>query len=168
MILYNSFESANAKFFCHLFQTSLIVLNLSMGILISFLGCAYCENFLVGRLLNHHHPSNPHQLWADFKQCLVNDNSTTLFFLEESLFGLYFCIQFQVGTWFRLINHDDNIWGFFLKISLKNKRTSHTKVLWRCSFSGIHKKMAHLKIQDFVKWKEPSNLWKIINIKYLI
>jgi hypothetical protein len=28
-------------------------------------------------------------------------DSPTIFFLEESLFGLYFCIQFQMETWFR-------------------------------------------------------------------
>jgi hypothetical protein len=36
-------------------------------------------------------------------------NSSTLFFLEDSFFGLYFCIQFQMEAGFRLIKHDDSL-----------------------------------------------------------
>jgi hypothetical protein len=36
-------------------------------------------------------------------------NSSTLFFLEDNFLGLYFCIQFQMETWFRLIKHDDSL-----------------------------------------------------------
>jgi len=34
-------------------------------------------------------------------------NSAILFFLEIIFFGLYFCIQFHIETWFRLIKQDD-------------------------------------------------------------
>ena len=34
-------------------------------------------------------------------------NSAILFFLEIIFFGLHFCIQFHIETWFRLIKQDN-------------------------------------------------------------
>ena len=34
-------------------------------------------------------------------------NSAILFLLEIIFFGLYFCIQFHIETWFRLIKQDN-------------------------------------------------------------
>jgi hypothetical protein len=56
---------------------------------------------------------------------LSSDSSTTnfsiLFFLEANFLGLYFCIQFQIETWFRLIKHDDSLSEAIIKESPEKK-----------------------------------------------
>ena len=62
-----------------------------------------------------------HQSHTNSKPILSNVsstiNSSTFLFLEESLFGLYFWIQFQMETLFRLIKHDDSLSEALLKES---------------------------------------------------
>jgi len=63
----------------------------------------------------------PHQSHTNSEPTLSNVSSTTnpstFLFLEDNFFGLYFCIQFQMETWFRLIKHDNNISEALLKES---------------------------------------------------
>ena len=72
------------------------------------------RDFLVGRLNCH---PKPHQLGPILSNVSSTINSSTLFILEDNFFGLYFCIQFQMETWFRLIKHDDSLSEALLKES---------------------------------------------------
>src|SRR5215212_6987505 len=55
-------------------------------------------------------------------------NSVILFLLKIIFFGLYFCIQFHIETWFRLIKQD-NLLMYFLKIILKNTNIIHIQYI---------------------------------------
>jgi hypothetical protein len=52
----------------------------------------------------------PYHLGTNLEQRFVNDkNPSTFLFLEDNFLGLYFCIQFQMETWFGLIKHDESL-----------------------------------------------------------
>ena len=62
------------------------------------------------------------------KPIMSNDSSTTnpstFLFLEDNFLGLYFCIQFQMEIWFRLIKHDYSLSQALLKKSPEKKYKS--------------------------------------------
>ena len=67
-------------------------------------------------------------------------NSAILFLLEIIFFGLYFCIQFHIETWFRLIKQD-NLPDVLLKDNPeKYKYNPYTIYSEGVLVSCIHKK----------------------------